>query len=178
MCIPIDYALQIAMKLRFSFAYLLLVAVLVSPGYAQDAFFLHSNLEDGAAAAKEQDKLVMVYYYDAENGSADAYNHIWSDPLVARFVDKLAVPVVISSDSEAGEAFAGRKKKWRRSKSNPTDPGIYFFSDTGRTLGVLRGALDGQEGIGQMMLMLGAADYARHENKTDRRRGRYMRYWH
>ena len=166
------------MKLRFTFATLLMAAVLVSSAFAQDAFFLHSNLEDGSAAAKEQDKFVMVYYYDAESGSADAYNHIWSDPLVARFVDKLAVPVVISSDSEAGETFAGRKKKRRRSKSDPTEPGIYFFSETGRTLGVLRGALDGQEGIGQMMLMLGAAEYARHESKNDRGRRRYMRHWH
>ena len=115
------------------------------------------------------------YYFDEEAGTADAYNHIWSDPLVTRFVDKLAVTAVIGSASEAGVAFAEPKRK--RRKAEAKSPGIYFFSETGRSLGVLRGALDGQEGIGQVMLMLGAADYARNESQDRKpRRYRHMRY--
>lgn len=157
---------------------MLLVALTATSAFAQESFFQFSSLEEGVAAAKDQDKMVMVYYFDETSSTADAYNHIWNDPLVVRFVDKLAIPVVISSASEAGEAFVKRKKKRRRSKSDPTEPGIYFFSETGRTLGVLRGALEGQEGVGQMMLMMGAAEYARNENKDDRGRRRYMRHWH
>ncbi len=154
----------------------LALALVTSPAMAQESFFEFASFEEGLEVAKEQDKLVLVYFFDEEDSSADAYNHIWRDPLVTRFVDKLAVSVVISSASEAGEAFAYRNTR-RKRKISPREPGIYFFSERGRTLGVLRGALDGQEGIGQMMLMLGAVDYARHENRNDEGRRRFMRHW-
>ena len=163
------------MKTIYTFFLYSAITLFSLPAQAQDPFFVYDTFEEGLNAAQDQDRLVLVYFFDEESGSADAYNHIWSDPLVTRFVDELAVPVVISSGSEAGEAFAERKTR-RRRKTEPRTPGIYFFSETGRTLGVLRGTLEGQQGIGQMMLMLGAADYARHENKPDQGRRRYMHH--
>ncbi len=163
------------MKQTVLFALLLLLVLPVAPVFAQDAFFEFSTAEDGFEAAKEREKLVVLYYFDSEAEGAVQYNHIWRDPLVNRFVDKLAVPVSVASGTEAEEALQKLKRK-RRRKADPYTPGIYFFSSTGRTLGVLRGELDGQEGIGQFMLMLGAADYARHENKNDHGRRRFMRY--
>ncbi len=118
--------------------------------------------------------MLLVYFYDPASGTADDYNHIWRDPLVTRFVDKLAVTVVISADSESGAAFMERRRRSRR-KPDLREPGIYFFSETGRSLGVLRGNLAGEEGIGQLMMMLGAADYARHEGDDDR--VRRVRHW-
>lgn len=153
------------MKVRvFLFSMLILVAGAPDLARAQDVFFDYSTFEEGIDAARAKDRLLLVYFYDAAAGTADDYNHIWADPLVQRFVDKLAVPVVISSDTEAGAAFMDR----RRRAPEVREPGIYFFSKTGRSLGALRGNLAGEEGIGQMMLMLGAADYARHENNDDK----------
>ncbi|MEM8484162.1 MAG: hypothetical protein AAF564_01375 [Bacteroidota bacterium] len=160
------------MKQIFSFVLLTLFAL---PVLAQDSFFEYGTAAEGFEAAKEDDKVVVLYYFDSESEGSVDYNHIWSDPLVTRFVDKLAVPVSIASGTEAEEALQNLKRK-RRRKADPYTPGIYFFSSTGRTLGVLRGDLDGQEGIGQFMLMLGAADYARLENKHDNGRRRFMRY--
>ncbi len=145
-----------------------------TPAQAQDAFFEFSTFDEGREAARDRESMLLVYFYDPESGSADDYNHIWRDPLVTRFVDKLAVTVVISADSEAGAAFMERRRRGRR-KPELRAPGIYFFAETGRSLGVLRGNLAGEEGIGQMMLMLGAADYARHENNDDR--WRRARHW-
>ena len=163
------------MKQTVLFALVVLLLVPAAPALAQQAFFEFSTAEDGFEAAKEREKLVVLYYYQEEGEGAVQYNHIWSDPLVNRFVDKLAVPVSVAVGTEAEEALQQLKRK-RRRKADPYTPGIYFFSSTGRTLGVLRGELDGQEGVGQFMLMLGAADYARHENKNDHGRRRLMRY--
>ena len=96
-------------------------------------------------------------------------------PLLFDRIERIAHPTDLGSASEAGVAFAEPKRK--RRKAEAKSPGIYFFSETGRSLGVLRGALDGQEGIGQVMLMLGAADYARNESQDRKpRRYRHMRY--
>lgn len=168
---------MIVMNRFYSLTAAALLVFTVPVVQAQDVFFDYANLEEGAEVAKEADKFMLVYFFDPSSDSANVYDHIWRDPMVNRFVDKLAVPVSISMDSEAGQAFKARKKRGRR-KAQDRAPGIYFLSETGRTLGVLRGALEGEEGIGQMMLMLGAAEYARHEDTNNmRRRPHRVRYW-
>ncbi len=79
------------------------VSGFTTPAQAQDAFFEFSDFEEGREASRERDRMLLVYFYDPASGTADDYNHIWRDPLVTRFVDKLAVTVVISADSESGE---------------------------------------------------------------------------
>lgn len=160
------------MSIRIGFLLLIAGFGLSSVAFSQGVDFSFTAIEDGFDAAREQEKLVIVYYYaDDELGTA-AYAHIWEDPLVTRFANDLAVPVAINENSEEGDAFAKQLRK-RRKKSERTAPGIYFFSDRGRSLGALHGDLSGEEGVGRFLMMLGAAEYAL-DQKEDRR----PRYYH
>ena len=151
----------------------LLLAVVFNPLAAQDADFEYITLKEGLDAAKENDKVVMVYLYSAENGGLDAYENIWAHPLVSHYSEEFGVLVAIDSDTEEGDDFIRHLKK--RLKVDADSPGIYFFSNTGRSLGNIQGPLTGSEAPGRVLMALGAADYARHDNP--RRYHRYSRWY-
>ena len=137
-------------------------AVLITPVSAQDFSFEYTTLKDGLDAAKESDKIAMVYLYSAEHGGLDAYKHIWSHDLVQHYTEEFGVPVAIDADTDEGKEFIRHLK--RRLKVDANSPGIYFFSDTGRSLGNIQGTLAGAEAPGLVLMTLGAADYARDIN--------------
>ena len=124
-------------------------------------------------AAREQEKVVIAYYYDDATGGFEAYAHLWDDPMIGRFVGDLAVAIAIDAGSEEGAAFHEHVR--RRLESESIAPGIYFFSYAGRSLGALHGDLAGLEGVGRVMMMLGMAEYASGESKGRRP---YRTRWH
>ena len=140
-----------------------------SNAQAQRVEFAYLSMDEALQAARDQEKVVVVYYYDESAGGYDAFAHLWDDPMVGQFVGDLAVAVAIDAASEEGDAF--RNHYERRRKGDITAPGIYFFSDTGRSVGALHGDLEGERGVGRMMMMLGATTYVQ-KQKGGRRPSR------
>ena len=161
------------MRSRITFSLIALCLAVTGVVQAQGVVFAYSSIEEGLEAAREQGKLAIVYFFDNTVPGGDAYASIWNDPLITRFVPNHAVTIAIDANSEDGAAFNERAKK--RLKGESTYPGIYFFTKTGRSLGVLHGNLQGQEGVGRVMMMLGAAEHASSEpqgrERYRRRRG-------
>ena len=141
------------------------------PVLGQESLFPFTTLNEGLDTARESDRIVMVYLYGEEVGGFSVYDRMWSDPLVAHYVEEMVVGVAINVDSEEGESFVRHLRK--RIRTDAGTPGIYFFSDTGRSLGNVQGTLDNPEAPGRLLLALGAADYARHTGQRYSRRHWY-----
>lgn len=152
---------------------MLAMALLSQPLAAQDMVFDYATLQDGLDAARESDKLVMVFLHSEANGGIGAYDAIWAHPLTRHYIDDMVTKVAIDAASEEGEEFVRHLK--RRLKVDAANPGIYFFSNTGRSLINVQGPLTGSEAPGRVLLALGAADYAQHD---DQRYTRRFSRWH
>lgn len=155
-----------AMKKAIEILTFTLIFIVTTPVYAQ-VEVEELTFKESLKLAEEQDKIVILHFYQSQG---DEYRHLFQDPLVASHLNELAVTTQFAASSEAGEAFAKPKRKRRRAKksSEVREPGIYFFTAKGRLIGVLTGPLAGDEGVGKMMMMLGATQYAKHENKSRR----------
>ena len=151
------------MKKLLFVSVLLASAVALQPVTAQNSPFEFTALEEGLEAARESEQIVLVYLYDEEGGGISAYNRIWADPLVDHYTKDLTVMIAIDAESEEGEAFVKHQKKRLGVKANA--PGVYFFSETGRSLGNVQGSLASPEAPGRILMALGAATYARDAGK-------------
>ena len=162
---------------KFLYVMLLALALAIQPAMSQDIVFENTTLKEGLDAARDAEKMAIVYLYSEEGGGLSAYDAIWSNDLVYHYTQKLGVLAAINADSEEGEEFIRHLKK--RLKVEATSPGIYFFSDTGRSLGNVKGELDSPEAPGRILLALGAADYARNADQGyTRHYGRRYGRWH
>ena len=162
---------------KFLYAMLLALALAVQPAMSQDLAFEYTTLKEGLDAARDAEKIAIVYLYSEEGGGLSAYDTIWDNELVNHYTQTLGVVVAINADAEEGDEFVRHLKK--RLKIEATSPGVYFFSDTGRSLGNVKGALDTPEAPGRVLMALGAADYARNADQGyTRHYGRRHGRWH
>ncbi len=146
----------------------LLGSLMIRPAVSQETRFDYMVMEEGLDAAREENKIVLVYLYGEEGGGFEAYDAIWEHPLVDYFIEDMTVMVAINQASEEGDDFVRHLE--RRLRVDAGAPGIYFFSDTGRSLGNIQGPLDTAEAPGRVLMALGAADYARFDARRLRSR--------
>ena len=163
---------------KFLYALLLALALAIQPAMSQDLPFEYVALKEGLDAARDAEKMAIVYLYSEESGGLSAYDAIWDHELVDYHTNDLGVVVAIDGDSEEGTEFVRHLKK--RLKTEASAPGVYFFSDTGRLLGSVKGQLEGPEAPGRILLALGAASYARSADQgyTRHYRPRYGRWYY
>lgn len=162
---------------KFFYALLLALALAIQPAMSQDIIFEYTTLKEGLDAARDAEKIAIVYLYSEEGGGLSAYDAIWDDELVTYYTQELGVIAAINADTEEGDEFIRHLKK--RLRTEATSPGVYFFSDTGRLLGNVKGQMEGPEAPGRILLALGAADYARHDDQGySRFHGRRYGRWH
>ena len=163
---------------KFLYALLLALALAIQPAMSQDLAFEYTTLKGGLDAAREGEKLAIVYLYSEQGGGLSAYDTIWDHDLVNQFTREYGVLVAINADTEGGDEFIRHLKK--RLKTEATAPGVYFFSDTGRLLGNVKGTLDGPDAPGQILMALGAANYAKDDDQgyTRHYRPRHGRWYY
>ena len=163
---------------KIFYALLLALALAIQPAMSQDLTFEYTTLKEGLDAARDAEKIAIVYLYSEEGGGLSAYDAVWYHDLVNYYTQELGVLAAIDADSEEGNEFVRHLKK--RLNTEASTPGMYFFSDTGRLLGSVKGPLEGPEAAGRVLLALGAADYARNDDRGYARhyRPRHGRWWY
>lgn len=163
---------------KILYALLLALALAIQPAMSQDLTFEYTTLKEGLDAARDSDRMAIVYLYSEEGGGLSAYDAIWDHELVDYYTQELGVVVAINADTEDGDEFIRHLKK--RLRTEATSPGVYFFSDTGRLLGNVKGQLEGPEAPGRVLLALGAASYAKNDDEgyTRHYRPRHGRWYY